>query len=177
MRVPIDSVGGYCITLEAGKSYEIKFKSFGYITKIQKHDFTPVKEYTEKKNDVYLLQLKEGIGFTLKNIYFDVDKDILLPKSFPELDNLVKIMEEYPYIIVEIQGHTDWDGSNEHNLDLSQRRAQAVVNYLIKKGIPAHQFVAKGYGEENPIDTNTTAEGRQNNRRVQFVILKVNKPK
>jgi OmpA-OmpF porin, OOP family len=176
MRVPSDSLGGYCITLEAGKKYEIKSTSFGYISKVQTFDFTPIKEYTEKENDVYLLQLKEGIGFTIKNIFFDVDKAVLLPKSFPELDNLVKVMEEYPYITVEIQGHTDWDGSNEHNIDLSQRRAQAVVNYLTQQGIPAHQFVAKGYGEEKPIDTNATFEGRQNNRRVQFVILKINKP-
>ena len=84
-------------------------------------------------------------------------------------------MTDYPNITVEIAGHTDSQGSDEYNKDLSKRRAQSVVNYLVEKGISESQFVAEGYGEEVPVDTNETKEGRQNNRRVEFTVLKVKK--
>jgi outer membrane protein OmpA-like peptidoglycan-associated protein len=72
---------------------------------------------------------------------------------------------------IEISGHTDSKGANDYNLKLSDNRAKAVVDYLIKAGIPASRLVYKGYGEEQPIATNETDEGRQLNRRTEFKIL------
>ena len=72
---------------------------------------------------------------------------------------------------IEVAGHTDSDASEEHNLDLSQRRAEAVVDYLVDKGVERSRLIAKGYGEGSPIDTNETDEGKANNRRVEFNIV------
>jgi OmpA-OmpF porin, OOP family len=79
-------------------------------------------------------------------------------------------MQDNPKIKVEIQGHTDSQGNDAFNLKLSQRRAESVRGYLLKKGVLANRMVPKGYGENIPLVDNRTAEGRSQNRRVEFVI-------
>ena len=79
-------------------------------------------------------------------------------------------MNDVPTLKVELSGHTDNTGSANSNQTLSQDRAQAVVNYLVSKGISATRFVAKGYGSDRPVSSNDTAEGRQDNRRTEFEI-------
>lgn len=173
--INVDSILGYEAFLEPGQKYDLKYNSRGYLSKIETIDLTGLSEYKEQEKDMYLLPLEEGIQFEIKNIFFALDKADLLPTSFNELDNLVNVMKDFPMIIVEISGHTDSQGSDVYNQNLSQRRSQSVVNYLIKEGIPKAQFVAKGYGETVPVATNETREGRQLNRRVEFKILKINK--
>ena len=81
-------------------------------------------------------------------------------------------MAKYEFItLVEVQGHTDIRGSDAHNLDLSQRRADAVVAYLVKKGVAAERLQSKGYGETKLLDTAETEEAHAKNRRVQFIVL------
>jgi OOP family OmpA-OmpF porin len=82
------------------------------------------------------------------------------------------MMQANPDMQVEIAGYTDSEGDDKHNLELSRRRAEAVEEYLIEKGIPENRIVAKGYGKENPIASNDTEEGRAENRRVEFVVIK-----
>jgi OmpA-OmpF porin, OOP family len=173
--ISVDSLLGYDVLLEPGKKYNLKYKSDGYFNKRESIDLRNLTTYKEEKKDVYLTPFKEGQAFVIKNIFFELDKAKLKPESFVELDNLVDVLGEYPYIVVEIQGHTDNQGSDLYNEGLSQRRAQAVVDYIVSKGIPKHQFVATGYGEKLPRATNDTEEGRQINRRVEFKILKINK--
>lgn len=131
-------------------------------------DSAQFKEYFIK---IELKKLKEGTKVILKNIFFDYDKATLRPESYPELDRVVELLNQNPNLKVEISGHTDSKGSDEYNLKLSQLRAKSVVDYIISKGIPANKLIAKGYGETQPIDTNDTEEGRQNNRRVEFKVL------
>lgn len=131
-------------------------------------DSAQFKEYFIK---IELKKLKEGTKVILKNIFFDYDKATLRPESYPELDRVVELLNQNPNLKVEISGHTDSKGSDEYNLKLSQLRAKSVVDYIISKGIPANKLIAKGYGETQPIDTNETEEGRQNNRRVEFKVL------
>ena len=115
--------------------------------------------------------LKIGESFILRNIYFDFDKATLRPQSIEELDHLYQFLVNNPTAIVEISAHTDRIGSYEYNINLSKRRAQAVVDYLINKGIDSKRLIAKGYGFTKPVATNSTEEGRQLNRRVEFKIL------
>ena len=87
------------------------------------------------------------------------------------LDRVINFMNKNPAIKVEIDGHTDSVGSEAYNMRLSQARARAVVEYLVKHGINRDRLVAKGFGEGKPVAPNTTPEGRAKNRRVEFRIL------
>ncbi|MCK4750481.1 MAG: OmpA family protein, partial [Bacteroidales bacterium] len=91
--------------------------------------------------------------------------------SYPILDRVVEIMTRYPSIRLEIAAHTDNMGSFEYNMNLSQRRTQSMVDYLVTKGIEPFRLVGKGYGESRPIAPNNTEKGRMINRRVEFIIL------
>jgi outer membrane protein OmpA-like peptidoglycan-associated protein len=110
-------------------------------------------------------------AFVLKNVFFDTDKADLRSESFAELDKLFLLLAENPSLRIELRGHTDNQGSDTHNLDLSSRRAKAVVTHLTQKGIGNERLQSKGFGESSPVDTNDTVEGRQNNRRTEFVVL------
>jgi len=90
------------------------------------------------------------ITIEVENIFYDLNKADLRPESTVALDDLVEILNDNNTITIELSAHTDFRGSNESNQDLSQRRAQSVVDYLIKKGIKAERLTAKGYGEEKP---------------------------
>ncbi|HAS44437.1 MAG TPA: hypothetical protein DCS93_28420 [Microscillaceae bacterium] len=116
-------------------------------------------------------KIKKGTPVVLNNIFFEFAKARLLPESFSELDKLVALLKKYPQIKIRIMGHTDDVGTQERNQRLSEQRARSVVNYLRKNGIKVKRLEFKGYGEVHPIDSNKTKQGRQKNRRVEFVIL------
>jgi outer membrane protein OmpA-like peptidoglycan-associated protein len=106
-----------------------------------------------------------------EQIQFETGKATIRPVSYPVLDDVVQVLKDYPEIKVRIEGHTDSDGPDAANLELSKRRADAVFEYVIAKGIDARRLITQGFGETRPIDTNTTAAGKQRNRRVEFHIL------
>jgi outer membrane protein OmpA-like peptidoglycan-associated protein len=121
----------------------------------------------------------KNIAFILKNIYFAYNMADINQESAKELDRLVQILEDNPDIKIEMGSHTDSVASNSYNIELSQRRAQSTVDYLIRKGIDPKRLTAKGYGEEKPIARNTNPDGtdnpvgRQKNRRTEFRILEI----
>jgi outer membrane protein OmpA-like peptidoglycan-associated protein len=109
----------------------------------------------------------------LDAVYFKLDKAIIEKRSFKLLDNVARVLAAHPEITsVEIGGHTDSQGDDAYNLDLSRRRAEAVRIYVIDRGIPADRLTAKGYGETQPIADNATAIGRAANRRVVFTVIR-----
>jgi len=169
------ATGKYLVTLPSGKNYGIAVQREGYLFHSENFNLPADAEYQEVTKDIPLKKIEIGNAIVLKNIFFDFDKATLRPESYNELDRLVQLLTENPTIKVEISAHTDSKGSDEYNLKLSQKRAESVVNYLIGKGIPASRLIAKGYGETQPIDTNDTEEGRQNNRRVEFKIVSAGK--
>ena len=122
--------------------------------------------------DIYLEPIEVGTTVRLNEIYFDFDKTTLQEASFKELDKVVDFLESNSQVEIEIAGHTDSKGADAYNLNLSQGRAEAVVSYLISKGVGAWRLIARGYGETKPVDTNDTEEGRAENRRVEFTVLK-----
>jgi len=141
-----------------------------YTTDIQ---LTPGGEATIKiQMETGKVKVSEQAIIILDKVYFETDKDIIKPESYALLDQVAAIFKSHPEIKkVEISGHTDSQGSDAHNLDLSDRRAKSVMVYLVNKGVEAHRMDAKGYGETKPIATNATAAGRAQNRRVEFNIL------
>lgn len=107
--------------------------------------------------------------FVTHAIKFDVNKSIVKPESMGVINELVSYLKSNASASFEIGGHTDSDGDDASNLKLSEERANAVKNLLVSLGVNATQLSTKGYGETKPIDTNATAEGKANNRRVEFV--------
>jgi outer membrane protein OmpA-like peptidoglycan-associated protein len=105
-------------------------------------------------------------------IFFEYGKAIIQPLSFELLEEIATVIKDHPHITeIRVEGHTDSDGPDAYNLKLSQKRAQAVVDFLVQAGVDTGRLEALGYGEEQPIDTNKTAEGKAKNRRVEFTIL------
>ena len=102
---------------------------------------------------------------------FEFNQSEVSESSFDLLDRVATIMEENPDLVMEIAAHTDNIGSFEFNMQLSEKRVQSIVDYLVSKGIDKIRVVGKGYGESRPISTNSTEEGRMQNRRVEFIIL------
>lgn len=113
----------------------------------------------------------EGIvvDFTEK-ILFAYDRSDLTPKAMDNLNKLVQVLKDYPDTNIEIQGHTDSNGSEDYNMKLSQRRAGEVSSFLRTRGVPATRLTTKGYGESAPVADNGTDDGRAQNRRVTFLI-------
>lgn len=115
-------------------------------------------EITEKK-----IELKE-------KVFFNFAKTTIRPESSALLDEVAGALNDHPNLTVDIEGHTDDVGNDKANLKLSQGRAESVRNYMIKHGVQVDRMRAIGYGEERPIDDNSSEEGRGVNRRVEFVI-------
>jgi outer membrane protein OmpA-like peptidoglycan-associated protein len=112
-------------------------------------------------------ELAEPPLMRLQNVLFDFDRSNLRPEADAILMPVLDMLQRDPSLSVDIEGHADWMGSDDYNIRLSQRRAQAVVDWLVARGIARERLVAVGKGEREPIATNDTAEGRQLNRRVE----------
>jgi OmpA-OmpF porin, OOP family len=104
-------------------------------------------------------------------INFDVDKATIKPESMGTLNMIVKVMQNTPDLKFEVDGHTDNSGNSQHNMTLSQQRADAVEAQLISMGIDASRLTTKGFGDTKPISSNDTQDGKANNRRVEFVKM------
>jgi peptidoglycan-associated lipoprotein len=117
-----------------------------------------------------------GKTFRLENIYYDLDKHDIRPDAAIELDKLVQILNDNPAIKIELGSHTDTRGSDIYNMRLSQRRADAAINYIVNKGISRERLEARGYGEsELLVDNARTEEEHQQNRRTEFKVLEISK--
>ncbi|HOI00535.1 MAG TPA: OmpA family protein [Bacteroidales bacterium] len=115
-------------------------------------------------------EIEAEILFNAKNIQFETGSDVIRQESFKDLDNIVMIMNRFPNASFDIHGHTDNTGGAALNLDLSKRRAASVKKYFVNKGIDASRLFTEGYGQDKPIATNDTPEGRAQNRRVEIKI-------
>lgn len=168
--------GDYTITLAVGANYSYFAEKQGYYSVSNDIDLSEEKGFSEMTVNIKMISVKSlqesESSIKLNNIYFDFDRFELKPESFSELDRVNKFLIDNPDIKVEISAHTDAVGSDEYNLELSQKRAESVVNYLISKGIYSDRLIAKGYGESVPVADNETDEGRSLNRRVEMKIVK-----
>lgn len=170
--------GNYFFHLEQGKDYLITVKDFN--KKEKRLPFT-TKNITRSDTlelDAIIVNTFPEKSFIVQNIYYDFAKADLRDTSMMTIDNTIyQILLAYPEIIIEISSHTDSIDTDEKNMELSQERAQSVVDYLIEKGIEKERLVAKGYGKHNPIAPNSNPngtdnpEGRQRNRRTEFKVI------
>ncbi|MDR3047001.1 MAG: 23S rRNA (adenine(2503)-C(2))-methyltransferase RlmN [Bacteroidales bacterium] len=121
--------------------------------------------------DIQLVKANIGNTFVLRNIFFEFDKSTLKTESYTELDLLTAYLTNHKNLSVEIGGHTDNQGGDEYNLQLSLERAKTVYHYLITKGILPSRLSFRGYGKTKPIADNETEQGRATNRRTEFKIV------
>lgn len=165
--------GRFIATLPIGSNYAVHVQKEGYLFDSEQYDLTDKllanEEFTK---EILLDPIKSGNIIRLNNIYFDVNKYDLLPSSQSDLLLLLKFLQLNTHTVVEIGGHTDSTGNEEANKKLSERRAQAVVDYLIQNGITKRQITSKGYGDQQPVASNDTEEGRQLNRRTEIKVLR-----
>lgn len=167
------SEGFYKIILPAGDVYGFSASKTGFIPVSQNIDLKSYTEYTELKKNLYLVPIEKNAILTLNNVYFDTDKANLRSESFVELDGLVNIIKANPNIKIEISGHTDDVGNDAYNLTLSKKRANAVTQYILDKGVEKGKINSVGFGETKPVVPNNSNENRQANRRVDFKIIEL----
>jgi outer membrane protein OmpA-like peptidoglycan-associated protein len=166
--------GQYQFIVPAGKEYRISAEQKGYIFNSEVFDVPELTTYRRLEKNIELIPIPPVISVPPKTqltVLFDFDKADLRPESKPELDRAIRFILQNPGRRFEISAHTDALGTEEYNLDLSERRAAAVRTYLVKHGVPTDIVVSKGYGKSQPIDTNETPQGRQRNRRVELTVI------
>lgn len=175
--------GQFLICLPIGKDYALAVEREGYLFYSDHFALAGAGTLQEPYQLEVLLQPIEATGDTaidetkpvvLRNVFFATGSAELLPASEQELNRLYQLLIDRPAMRIRINGHTDNVGSDADNQELSEARARAVYKYLIDKGIEQTRLTYKGFGEEVPIATNETAEGRQRNRRTEFEVLPLN---
>jgi len=165
--------GKYFITFQLGKKYGYYVNKSGYYPLSGNIDLTNTTSSVEIEKNFQLISTDEiinnNISIPLTNLFFDNDKYILKPESYPELQRLADFLKNNN-VKIEISGHTDNVGNQNYNKDLSEKRANAVSEYLIKLGCNKDALFSVGYGDTKPIAPNTTDEGKAKNRRVEFKV-------
>ncbi len=167
-----DYSGEYLFCLPVGKDYGLNVEKAGYLFYSGYFDVKDNSTVDEPQVlDVYLSRIKKGERMILRNVFFQTDSYELKPESYSELNKVADLLVNNKDVRVEIGGHTDNVGTSTYNKNLAEKRAKAVYDYIVDKGIEATRLVYKGYGYEQPMDTNETETGRANNRRTEVKVL------
>lgn len=170
-RVQTDGTGNYLITLPVGKDYAFNVKRKGYLFFSENFPLSQKTPDSTYNIDIPLQPIEANASVVLKNIFFESGKFDLKPESTIELDNIFQLMKENPTLKIQISGHTDNVGKAADNMTLSNNRAQAVVKYLVNKGIEQTRLTFKGYGATRPVADNATDEGKAKNRRTELQVI------
>jgi len=164
--------GGFLVALPYNRKNALNASKSGYLFYSDHFDLSEEGEYFEGKVlEVPMHKVSDGQTIVLNNVFFDTDKYDLKQESRAELNKLVEFMNNNSGITIEIGGHTDNQGSAAHNQQLSENRAQSVMQYLVDNGISAERLSAKGYGQDNPVADNDTESGRAKNRRTEVKVM------
>ncbi|MDH5474656.1 MAG: OmpA family protein [Cyclobacteriaceae bacterium] len=165
------SNGTYEVRVSLGEKIVLTASAQNYFPISEIIDLSEEVENIKVYKDLQLMPLKIGEHILLNHIVFETASSNLKPESFPDIDRVVDLLRAVPTLKIEIEGYTDSSGKDSYNLGLSNSRAHSVTSYILSKGISAQRVQYKGYGEEKPIATNLTPEGRAKNRRVEFLVL------
>jgi outer membrane protein OmpA-like peptidoglycan-associated protein len=169
--IQADQSGRFKTAISPEEVYTLKVSSEGYQTVVETAKIAE-SDAPEYIRDFYLNKLDFDKDYTLSKIYFDFDRASLRPTSIKELKDLKFLLERYPNIRIELSAHTDNVGSRSYNLVLSRRRAEAVVDWLVRNGIKKERLDPRGYAFDKSVVPNNTPANRQLNRRVEFKFLK-----
>lgn len=171
--------GRIVVPIDTSAQYSFKFHADNFLSKSM--DFNPRgkilpdREVTNIVETVVLDSIFTNVEIVLENIYYDFDKWDIRLDAEPTLDTLAMLLKDNPVLNIELSSHTDCRGGKEYNLELSQKRAEAAIQHLIKKGINPDRLIAVGYGDSRPaVDCecgDCTEEEHQQNRRTSFTIL------
>ena len=174
--------------MDARKRYQIRAKAEGYLSTVvalSAPEIQGMGPLTRKPIEIEPIilgieeeDLTEGAKFKLEGIYYDYDKATIRSDAFANLDELVRLMNKFPNMEIELSSHTDCRGRDEYNEDLSQRRAQSAIDYLQQRGIDPKRLIAKGYGERQLVNrcddgVKCSEEEHQLNRRTEFKIVRM----
>ncbi|MEM7658240.1 MAG: OmpA family protein [Bacteroidota bacterium] len=172
-RTPAQSnTGAYSMFLPYGKAYEIFAERVGYFAVIDTLDVRAVEKYREVQMDLYLRPIEIGTTIQLDRLYFHRASAEMVETSYPELNQLVRLMRAIPTLEIEIRGHTDNIGNEQDLWTLSDRRAEVVRQYLITNGITDSRMSSQGFGGSQPIASNAHPDTRKLNRRVEFYVVR-----
>ena len=165
-------LGTFTAVLTVGQSYGLYVSKTGYLFSSHtiRTDSLPDPASGLKK-DVQLEPIRSGASIVLNNLFFESGKSELLPASLPELRKVARLLSLNPSLKIEVSGHTDDVGKDIDNQLLSQKRASAVRDHLVRQGIVGSRIVFKGYGETKPLNDNSDEEKRRLNRRIEFRVL------
>jgi len=163
-----DADGNYNVRVLAPGKYSVTADADGHLFGTAYFEVDPEGRILSKHPDI---KLGEASGRTRLLVFFDFGASSMNSSSYPELDRAVRLMKAVPSMKVEIAGYTDNVGDADFNIGLSEKRANAVRDYLVSKGIAKNRVTTHGYGMDSPIADNSTDDGRAENRRVEFVVL------
>lgn len=167
-----DPSGAYKITLPAGGSYKFKVQAEGYRPAQDRIDLSRITEYREITRDFLLTPVKRAAvaTTTLSNVYFETASAQIEPAAVEELNRVIEYLRQNPDARISIAGHTDNVGSVPNNRQLASARVASVLKYLEEQGVDTGRLTSHSYGELRPAASNRSADGRQDNRRVEFRV-------
>jgi len=165
------NTGEFLVCIPSNNNYLLNVSKKGYLFYSDNFFLKGIHKIDEPfRKDIPLKPIKTGENMILRNVYYATDSFRLKPESRIELNKLYQLLIDNAGLEIEISGHTDSIGTRHYNLELSEKRARSVYQYLITKGIDPDRLVYKGYGERMPIATNKTETGRARNRRTEITI-------
>lgn len=167
-----EKTGDFLAVMPTNKTYAFNVEAPGYLMFSKSYKLTATNN-KPFETTIELKKIAVGSNVVLDNVFFDIDKAELLPASQIELGYVIAMLNANPNLNIEIQGHTDSQGETTHNQLLSERRAKAVYDYLLAHKIDKQRLTFKGYGKSKPKADNKTEDGRQQNRRTEFVVTRI----
>lgn len=177
LKFETDATGSYNFNLSAESEYTLAGVKRGFLSDMKDVTTKGLTTSTVIEKNLYLETIELNKAIRIDNIYYDFDKWNIRPDAAIELDKLVKTLKENPTIWIELGSHTDSRGKDAYNLNLSQKRAESAVQYILSKGIDKNRITARGYGETQLLNrcsngVTCTEEEHQHNRRTEFKIVK-----
>ncbi len=169
-KIQANDQGAFRACLPFGR-YQFSTTAEGYFFNVEEVEIQEPDPESQLTRDIYLQPLKKDAHFVLEHIHYDVNKATLRPESIEELERVTDILQNNPSLVVSIEGHTDSDATDAYNLDLSDRRAASVVNYLTEAEIESSRLLYEGFGERRPVAPNDSPENKQLNRRTELRVV------